>query len=35
MKTILLILALSLTLAACGVRGDPVAPGKEPAEQSQ
>ena len=28
MKTLLLLLALSVTLAACGVRGDPEAPPK-------
>jgi len=35
MKTLFVILALSLALAACGVKGDPEAPRAEPAGQSQ
>jgi predicted small lipoprotein YifL len=34
MKRIVTLLLLALAVAACGVKGDPVAP-EEPAEQSQ
>ena len=35
MKSLIIILALSLTLAACGIKGDPEAPGAEPVEQTE
>jgi len=35
MKTVLLLLALSLTLAACGVKGDPVPPKSTDTQQAQ
>ncbi len=35
MKTLIIILALSFGLAACGIKGDPEAPGAEPVEQTQ
>jgi predicted small lipoprotein YifL len=35
MKVLIITLALSLTLAACGIKGDPEAPRAEPMEQTQ
>ncbi len=35
MKTVLLLLALSLTLAACGVKGDPEPPKSTDTQQAQ
>ena len=35
MKTALLLLALSLTLAACGIKGDPEAPKSTETQQAQ
>ena len=35
MKTVLLILALSLTLAACGIKGDPEPPKSTDTQQAQ
>jgi predicted small lipoprotein YifL len=35
MRTVLAIITLAFTLAACGVKGDPEAPRTEPVEQSQ
>ena len=34
-KWVLVLFALSLTLSACGIKGDPEAPGTEPVEQTQ
>ena len=35
MKTVLLLLAISLTLAACGIQGDPVPPKSTDTQQAQ
>lgn len=35
MKAVLLLLAMSLTLAACGVKGDPVPPKSTDTQQAQ
>ena len=35
MKTVLLLLALSLTLAACGIKGDPEPPKSTDTQQAQ
>ena len=35
MKTVLLILAISLTLAACGIKGDPQPPKSTDTQQAQ
>ncbi len=35
MKALVITLALALTLAACGIKGDPEAPRTEPTEQTQ
>ena len=35
MKTVLLLLAMSLTLAACGIKGDPEPPKSTDTQQAQ
>jgi len=35
MKTVLLLLALSLTVAACGIKGDPEPPKSTETQQAQ
>jgi predicted small lipoprotein YifL len=35
MKTVLLLLAISLTLAACGIKGDPQPPKSTETQQAQ
>jgi predicted small lipoprotein YifL len=35
MKTVLLLLAISLSLAACGIKGDPVPPKSTDTQQAQ
>lgn len=35
MKTVLLLLAISLSVAACGIKGDPVPPKSTETQQAQ
>ena len=35
MKTVLLLVALSIALAGCGIKGDPVPPGTGQSQQTQ
>ncbi len=35
MKILVIIMIMSLALTACGIKGDPEAPGAEPIEQTQ